>query len=384
MAENKDYYKILGVNRNATQKEIKSAYRKLAMKYHPDRNPDNKKAAEDRFKEISEAYEVLSDEKKRKLYDQYGYEAMKQSFGNNGFNWSNFTHYQDLEDIFGDFGLDDLLRGFGFGDVFGGYETSRKAGRKKGRDQEVDVRISLKDAYAGVNKTITVRRREPCPECNGSGSEKGSAPVVCPRCKGRGAVVQQAGFFTMQTTCPRCGGAGQVINNPCRKCNGSGKQLVMKKITVNIPAGIEDGTHLRLAGEGEQVSRGLSGDLYVLVRVLPDPVFIRKGKDIYTRVRISMYQAALGCEIEVSTLSGKVTMHVPAGVQPGAKLRLKGKGMPTIKGAGSGDEFVEIVVKVPKSLSSKEREFLEEISKMKGEGFFPESGIGDKIKRFFS
>ncbi len=383
MAENKDYYRILGVDRNATPEQIKAAYRKLAMQFHPDRNPEDKKAAEEKFKEISEAYEVLSDEKKRKLYDQYGYEAMKQSFGEGGFNWSNFSHYQDLEDIFGDFGLDDLLRGFGFGDVFGGY--GRSSGRsRRGRDQEIEVRISLKEAYMGVNKTITIRRTETCPECNGSGSAKGSAPVVCPQCKGRGAVVQRAGFFTMQTTCPRCGGKGQVINNPCPNCRGTGKVMATKKITVKIPAGIEDGTHLRLAGEGEQVSGGRHGDLYVLVRVMPDKTFARKGKDIYTKAKISMYQAALGTEIEVPTLAGKVNMRVPAGVQPGAKLRLKGKGMPVLRGSGYGDEFVEIIVQVPKGLSQKERSLLEQIAQMKGEPFLTEEGLSDKIKRFFS
>ncbi len=376
MAEQKDYYKILGVSRNATQEEIKQAYRKLALKWHPDRNPDNRKEAEEKFKEISEAYEVLSDPEKRKIYDTYGYDAARQSFGAGGFQWSNFTHFEDLQDIFGDFGLDDLLRGFGFGDVFEYRSGSRRSSRaRKGRDQEVQITIPLEEAYRGTEKTINVQRYETCSACNGSGAAPGSAPVVCPQCKGKGVVTRSAGFFTMQTTCSRCGGTGQVINKPCPTCGGSGYALVNRRIKVKIPPGIEDGTHLRLAGEGEQVKGGRPGDLYVLVRVAPHPVFERRGKDIYVKQRISMYQAALGCEIEVPTLSGKAKVKVPPGTQPGAKLRLKGKGMPDVRGGNPGDQYIEVIVEIPRTLLPKEEELLREIAQMKGESVLEKTGF---------
>ncbi len=369
MAGEKDYYKILGVSRNASQEEIKQAYRKLALKWHPDRNPNNRKEAEEKFKEISEAYEVLSDPQKRKIYDAYGYDAARQSFGSQGFQWSNFTHFEDLQDIFGDFGLDDLLRSFGFGDIFT-FSSAGRSGRykrKRGRDQEVEITISLEEAFRGVEKTITVSRYETCKDCNGTGAAPGSSPVVCPVCKGRGVVSRSAGFFTMQSSCSRCNGTGQVINKPCPSCSGSGYALVNRRIKVKIPAGIEDGTHLRLAGEGEQVVGGKSGDLYVLVRIAPHPVFERRGKDIYVKQKISMYQAALGTEIEVPTLSGKAKVKVPPGTQPGTKLRLKGKGMPDIRRTTAGDQYVEVVVEVPKSLSAEEENLLRQIAQMKAE-----------------
>ncbi len=376
MAQQKDYYQILGVSRDATQEEIKQAYRKLALKWHPDRNPDNKKEAEEKFKEISEAYEVLSDPEKRKIYDTYGYDAARQSFGAGGFQWSNFTHFDDLQDIFGDFGLDDLLRSFGFGDVFE-YRTAGRRGakRRKGRDQEVQITISLEEAYRGTEKTITVQRYETCGVCNGSGASPGTAPTVCPQCRGKGVVSRSAGFFTMQTTCPRCGGSGQVITKPCSNCGGSGYALVSRRIKVKVPAGIEDGTHLRLAGEGEQVAGGRPGDLYVLVRIAPHPVFERRGRDIYVRHKISMYQAALGTEIEVPTLSGKAKVKVPPGTQPGAKLRLKGKGMPDVRGRGVGDQYVEVQVEIPRSVSGKEEELLREIARLRGERVLEKAGF---------
>ena len=373
MSGEKDYYKILGVSRNASQEEIKQAYRKLALKWHPDRNPDNRKEAEERFKEISEAYEVLSDPEKRKIYDAYGYDAARQSFGSGGFQWSNFTHFEDLQDIFNGFGIDDILRGFGFGDVFDYRRGGRSSRPRRGRDQEVQVTISLEDAYKGIEKTINVQRYETCSVCNGSGAAPGSAPIVCPQCGGKGVITRSAGFFAMQTTCPRCGGVGQVINKPCPNCSGAGYAPVTRRIKVKIPAGIEDGTHLRLAGEGEQVKGGRPGNLYVLVRIAPHPIFERRDKDIYVKQKISMYQAALGCEVEVPTLSGKAKVKVPPGTQPGAKLRLKGKGMPNVRGGSPGDQYVEIVVEIPKSLSSKEKELLREIAKIRGEDILEKS-----------
>ncbi len=375
MAEEKDYYKILGVSRNATQEEIKQAYRKLALKWHPDRNPNNRKEAEEKFKEISEAYEVLSDPEKRRIYDTYGYNAARQSFGAGGFQWSNFTHFEDLQDIFGDFGLDDLLRTFGFGDIFTSGRRASSTRARRGRDQEVQITISLEEAYKGTEKTVVVQRYETCSSCNGSGAYPGTTPVVCPQCRGKGVITRSTGFFTMQTTCPRCSGTGQVINRPCPQCGGTGYALVNRRIKVKIPPGIEDGTHLRLAGEGEQVRGGRPGDLYVLVRVAPHPLFERRGKDIYIKQKISMYQAALGCEVEVPTLSGKARVKIPPGTQPGAKLRLKGKGMPDVRGGGNGDQYVEIVVEIPKTLSSKEEELLREIARIKGESVLQKSGF---------
>ncbi len=367
MAQEKDYYKILGVPRSASQEEIKKAYRKLALKWHPDRNPDNRKEAEERFKEISEAYEVLSDPEKRKIYDTYGYDAARQSFGAGGFQWSNFTHFDDLQDIFGDFGLDDIFRSFGFGDVFGWSSSSRRSARaRRGADQEVALNITLEEAYTGVEKQIVIQRYETCSECGGSGAEAGRLSV-CAQCGGRGVVGRSAGFFVMQTTCPRCGGRGKVVDVPCHRCNGAGRIKVKKKLTIKIPAGIEDGMHLRIAGEGEQVEGGKSGDLFVKVRVLPHKVFRREGRDIYVKKVISMYQAALGTEVDVPTLAGNVKVKIPAGTQPGTKLRLKGKGMVDVRSGGRGDEYVEVVVEIPKRLSSQEEEMLRKIAEMKGE-----------------
>jgi molecular chaperone DnaJ len=356
----KDYYKILGVPRNATQEEIKRAYRQLALKYHPDRNPGDKEA-EERFKEIAEAYEVLRDPEKRRLYDLYGARAVKESTG--------FSGFDTVEDIFSSF-RDLFEEFFGF--------STRRPSPEKGEDLRYDLTLSFLEAVKGTIRTIKIPKEMKCPRCNGSGLEPGTSPEVCPSCYGKGHVTRAHGFFTLTTTCSRCGGTGRIVTNPCTECRGEGVVLGEKEIRLDIPAGVYEGLRLRVEGEGKEGRwGGPPGDLYVYIHVKPDERFERRGNDIIYRLAIPFPLAALGGEVEIPTLEGPTTIRIPPGIQPNETIRLKGKGVPRLDGRGRGDFVVEVTIKVPKKLTKRQRELLEELLALEeeekeegGKGFF--------------
>lgn len=350
----RDYYEVLGVSKTATADEIKKAYRKLALKHHPDRNKGNKEA-EERFKEAAEAYAILSDSQKRAQYDQFGH-----SLGGSGFQgFEGFEGaFQGFGDIFGDL----------FEDFFGtSSHRGRSRGGSRGADLEYSVEISLEQAAQGKEVSIEFPRAERCDNCQGSGAEPGSKLSVCSACNGQGEVRISQGFFTMRRTCPRCQGEGKQIEKPCTSCHGSGRVRKTRKLNVKIPAGIEDGSQLKITGEGESGERGgPRGNLYVYVSVKPHPIFERAGKDLLIEAKIAIHQAVLGTQIEVPTLDGKVRLKIPAGTQPGSVFRLKGKGLHDLHGYGGvGDELVRINVEIPDRLSSEEKRLLEEFGKLK-------------------
>ncbi len=368
MAEKRDYYEVLGVNRNATLEELKKAYRDLALKYHPDRNPGNKEA-EEKFKEITEAYEVLSDPQKRATYDQFGHAG----FGPQGFDWrQDFSRVRsdvDFSDIFG-----DVFSDF-FSSIFGGPggRSSTKTRRAKGADLEYRLVITLRESATGTEKTLNFTRRDTCPVCNGTGSKSGKGRSVCPTCRGTGQVVSQQGFFTFAQTCARCQGEGTVITQPCSNCWGQGHVKVQHRIQVKIPAGIESGTSLRLKGEGDAGPSGSPrGDLYVTVFVQQDPFFKRDGYDVLCEVPVTMTQALLGDEIEVPTLTGKVKMRIPPGTQNGTLLRLRHLGFPRLGGHGQGDQIVKIRIYLPSRLSRQERKIIEDLKLVEDINNYPE------------
>lgn len=358
----RDYYEILGVSREASQEEIKRVYRKLALKYHPDKNPGDE-AAEEKFKELAEAYEVLSDSKKRTNYDQFGHAGVDGAFRGRGFDWSDFSHFGDFSDIFT--GLDDLFRGFGVDmGMFGGGRR-RRTGPLKGSDLEYELEVSFLDAARGYETTISIPRNEVCGNCRGDGAEPGTRRKDCPSCGGSGQLRTVQGFFSISRTCSRCQGEGTIVENACSKCRGSGRIRVKRKIRIKVPSGIETGNSLRIAGEGEAGSRGgPRGDLYVLIRVRAHEFFQRLNDDIICEVPISFTQAALGSEIEVPTLDGRVKLKVPAGTQPGKLFRLKGKGIRSLRGYGYGDELVRIMVEIPSRLSREQKELLRRFSSL--------------------
>ncbi|MBZ4659431.1 MAG: dnaJ [Desulfacinum sp.] len=347
MEQTRDYYEILGVSRNATDEEIKKAYRKLALKYHPDRNPGDKEA-EERFKEAAEAYEVLRDPQKRQIYDQYGHEGLKGT---------GFSGFQGFEDIFSSFG--DIFQEF-FSFNFGGGQRTRTSARP-GNDLLYELELSFEEAVFGTEKDLEIETLQTCQRCGGNGSEPGSSESLCPLCRGRGQVVQTQGFFRISTTCNRCHGSGQVITTPCRDCHGQGRLRRRKKVHVKVPPGVDSGTRLRLRGEGESGYRGgMAGDLYVRLRVRPHEFFERDGNDLYGKVKISFIQAILGDEIELPTLEGTKTIRIEPGTQPGTVLRFSGEGVPSLRGYGRGDLFVEIDVSIPSKITARQRELLEE------------------------
>jgi molecular chaperone DnaJ len=343
----RDYYEVLGVSRDASEQEIKSAYRKLALQYHPDRNPNNPDA-EERFKECSEAYAILADAEKRAAYDRYGHAGIAGA-GMGGFDPNIF---QDFTEIFGDF--------FGFGDLFGG---ARRRGRgQRGADLREDLTLEFEEAVFGKETQVTLRRHEPCEACRGSGMAAGKAPVNCRSCGGRGQVRFQQGFFTMARTCPTCQGVGTVITDPCPKCKGEGRLLRQRTVDAKIPAGVEDGTRIRFSGLGEAgVFGGPPGDLYLVLQVKEHPLFEREGSDLHCVLPVSFAQAALGTEIQVATLDGEHTLKVPEGTQSGTTMRVRGKGVPVLNGHGRGDLFVEVRVQTPSKLSKRQRELLQEL-----------------------
>ncbi|HBB18440.1 MAG TPA: molecular chaperone DnaJ [Syntrophus sp. (in: bacteria)] len=349
MTTKNDYYEVLGVQRNASEEEIKRSYRKLAMQYHPDRNPGNREA-EAMFKEAAEAYEVLSDQEKREIYNRYGHEGLT------GTGYRGFSGFDDIFSSFGDI----------FGDVFG-FSTGRSRSRtaaQAGADLRYDLRISFMDAALGATTEINLHKYVLCTSCRGSGCASGASPEICSRCQGRGQVTQSSGFFSIATTCPQCRGAGKVIKTPCRECSGVGKVKVAKTVQLKIPAGVESGSRLRMRGEGEEGEYGgPNGDLYVFIEVEQHDVFERNGNDIYCRIPITFIQAALGGSVEAPTLTGMEKVKIPRGTQTGRTFRLKGKGIPHLRGYGCGDQVIETVVTVPTNLTKRQEELLKEFEK---------------------
>jgi molecular chaperone DnaJ len=373
----RDYYEVLGVQRGATEQEIKSAYRKLALQYHPDRNPNNPDA-EEKFKECSEAYAVLADQEKRRLYDRFGHAGVgTAAAGAPGFDPSVF---QDFSDIFGDF--------FGFGDLFGGAGGGgrRRSRAQRGADLREDLTLSFEEAVFGTESEVTVRRHETCEECHGSGAAAGKAPVTCRTCGGRGQVRYQQGFFSIARTCTTCQGTGTVVTDPCPKCRGEGRLLKERKVEAKIPAGVEDGTRIRYAGLGEAgYFGGPAGDLYVVLHVKEHPFFEREGNDLHSVIPISFTQAALGTEIKVPTLEGEHNLKIPEGTQSGTSFRIRNKGVPVLNGHGKGDLYIEVRVQTPTKLTKRQRELLHELDGMGHVENRPERRtLFGKVKDMFS
>jgi molecular chaperone DnaJ len=354
MAAVKDLYERLGVAKGASQDEIKKAYRKLARQHHPDANPGDA-AAEERFKEVQHAYDVLSDPEKRKQYDRFG-AANGRGPGPGGVNFEGF----DLSDL-GD--LSDI-----FGGLFGGRGRAQQQQRgQRGSDLEVEVRLSFEDSLKGVETTIPVELETACRECGGSGAKPGTAPILCPECKGRGVKAESQGLFALQQPCPRCRGNGTVIEDPCSTCRGTGRERRTKRYTVKIPAGVKDGSRIKLRGKGEAGWGGAeAGDLYVVTRVTPSKDFSRRGDDLVVDVPVTYAEAALGAKVQVPTPDGPVTVKVKPGTTDGTLLRVKGKGAPKLKGSGRGDVLARVKLTVPKKLSKQQRELLEELQKAGG------------------
>lgn len=383
MSTKRDYYEVLGINKGASTDEIKKAYRNLALKYHPDRVPaEQKKSAEEKFKEISEAYAVLSDPNKRSLYDQYGHAGVDQKYSYEDiFRGADFSSIFEglgaggsiFEGIFGDLGFDIFGAGRG-----------RPSGRRsrRGRDLEFAADVTLEEAYEGVEKALEISRYELCGNCSGSGAKPGTKKANCQKCRGSGRVSVSSGFFQLTQTCPNCRGEGKVISTPCSKCYGEGRVKQQRKIKVKIPAGISDGSHLRLRGEGEAGEAG-SGDLYVLVRIKEHPVFKRDDNDLFYEATLTLSKAVLGGETEVPTLSGMVNMRIPPGTQSGKVFRLKGKGMPDVHGGSTGDELVRVTVEIPAQLNSEQRRLMEEFARASGESVENKESFTDKIKKAF-
>jgi molecular chaperone DnaJ len=350
----RDYYEVLGVERQATEPQIKSAYRKLALKYHPDRNPGDKKA-EEAFKEAAEAYAILADRDKRAAYDRFGHAGVSGAGAGAGFDPTIFA---DFSDIFS--GLGDV---FGFGDIFG--QRRRRGGPQRGSDLRYDLEISFDESAAGTETTIQIPREETCETCNGSGAAAGTSPETCTQCRGTGQLRYQQGFLTVTRPCPNCRGTGKTISKPCQTCRGAGRVGRERKLTVKIPAGIATGQRLRLYGEGEHGSAGgPPGDLYVVVHVQEHPFFHREEDDLYCEMPISYPMLALGGRIKVPTLNGREEVEIPSGTQPGARFKLRGKGMPHVGGRGHGDLHVIARVAVPKKLSKEQRRLLEELGRV--------------------
>lgn len=365
----KDYYKILGISNDASQEEIKKAFRKLALQYHPDRNPGDK-VAEEKFKEINEAYSCLSDPVKRSNYDKYG-SPEGPSFS--GFDFATGTPFSDIfSDIFDDF--------------FGGFGRSTKSKPIKGDDLRYDLEITLEEAATGTEKTIKIPRWQICDICNGSGSQPGTFPETCRDCKGTGQQRFQQGFFSVTKTCGRCHGTGQIITNPCKNCKGKGKVKIQKQLSVKIPAGVDTGSRLKLRGEGELgINGGPPGDLYVVITVAEHHLFKREGLNIFCEIPISFTKAVFGGEIDVPTIDGTHKLKIPPNTPSGKIFKLHGKGMPKVGSHQRGDQIVSVYIDIPKKLTPRQRELLEEFAAIEGEQIDESSkGIKDKIKDFFS
>ncbi len=372
----RDYYDVLGVAKGADAAAIKKAYRQKAKELHPDRNSDNPNA-EAQFKEANEAYEVLKDDNKKAAYDRYGHAAFENGMGGGG---GPRGGQGDFGSAFSDV-FDDL-----FGDFMGGGRGGgRRSAAQRGNDLRYNLRINLEDAFSGMQKTITVPTAVGCGACNGTGAEGGSEPQTCPTCSGMGKVRAQQGFFTVERTCPTCSGMGQIIKDPCKTCHGQGRVEKEKSLSVNIPAGVETGTRIRLAGEGEAGMRGgPTGDLYIFIEVQDHALFERDNTNLYCRVPVSIATAALGGEIEVPTIDGgRSRVKVPEGSQSGRQMRLRGKGMPALRGGGTGDMFIELAVETPVKLTSRQREILKEFDRLSEENNPHGSSFFDSVKSFW-
>jgi len=379
----RDYYEVLGVSRGASAEEMKKAYRAKARELHPDRNADNPEA-ETRFKEVNEAWDVLKDAEKKAAYDRFGHAAFEAGSAGPGagprgagFRQGDFaSSFSDVfEDLFGDF----MGRGGGGGQGGGRGRAAR------GSDLRYNLRVTLEEAFRGVQKTISVPTSLSCETCHGTGAEGGAEPVSCPTCAGMGKVRAQQGFFTVERTCPTCGGAGQIVKNPCRACGGAGRIEKERALSVNIPAGVETGTRIRLAGEGEAgVRGGPPGDLYIFIEVREHALFQRDGQHLFCRVPVPMTTAALGGEVEVPTIDGgKARVKVPAGSQTGKQMRLRGKGMPGLRGGGHGDMVIELAVETPVNLTSRQREILREFESLSEDNSPEGKSFFDKVRGFW-
>lgn len=370
----RDFYEALGIERGASDAEIKVAFRKLAMKYHPDRNPGDH-TAEAQFKELNEAYEVLKDPQKRSAYDRYGHAAFEQGGAGGGPGFGNdFSDF--MTDIFDTF----------FGDTRGGARQRGSSGRERGADMRYNLEITLEEAFNGKNETLEIPSSVVCEACSGSGAKAGSRPRQCPTCGGAGRVRAQQGFFAIERTCPTCQGRGQIIEDPCEVCAGSGRTTRTRTLSVNIPPGVEDGTRIRLTGEGEAGLRGgPPGDLYIFLSVRPHELYQRDGADLFCRVPISMVTAALGGEFDVPTVGGQeVRVQVPAGTQTGKQFRLRGKGMPVLRTRDFGDLYIQVVVETPQNLTRRQKELLAEFEQESSRDTHPESaGFFARVKDFF-
>ncbi len=379
MAQKRDFYDLLGVGKSASQEEIKAAYRRQAIKFHPDKNPGDS-SAESQFKSINEAYEVLSDSNKRAAYDRFGHEGLSGAgaggpggFGGGGFSSSDFGDV-DLGDILGNI--------FGGGEGLGGGRSRRGQRASRGEDIAVELDVTLRDAYDGAKKPVRVTRHDKCEACSGSGAKPGTAPITCKSCNGSGQIRSQRGFFMMQQTCPTCRGEGMMNPSPCTSCRGLGIVQKDATLTVRIPQGVREGTSLRISGSGHTAPRGGSaGDLYVVIHLAPDKRYVRNGDDLYVDEHVSYPQATMGTEIKVETMDEPVTMKVPPGTQNGTLFRLRDRGMPRLEGRGQGDQYVKVVVDVPKDLSAKQRELLKEFARTLGEK--PEQYDESVLKKIF-
>jgi len=370
----RDYYEVLGVNKSASADEIKRAYRRMAIKFHPDKNPGDKEA-ETKFKECAEAYEVLSDGEKRKQYDQFGHEGLR------GASMHDFSR-MNVEDIFSMFGFDDFFSG-----IFGGGRRGgrRRGGPARGYDLETSVELTLQEIAHGAEKTIEFTRQDRCPDCTGSGASAGSQPTRCSLCGGTGQVAKGGGFFQMVSACPQCRGEGKVITDPCRKCKGSGRVPKKRTVTIKVPAGVHEGQGIRVGGEGEPGrSGGPNGDLYCYVRVKPHEFLERDGNTLIAVVPISFTQAALGATIDVPSLNGKQQLKVPAGTQYGSLFRIRGQGLPDMRSGRRGDQLVQITVETPANLNAKQEELLRQFAQTENKRVSPKSqGFFEKLKRHF-
>ena len=362
----RDYYEVLGVDKSSSADQIKSAYRKLAIKYHPDKNKGDK-ASEEKFKEASEAYHVLSNQDRKQNYDNFGHAAFENGGGRSGFG--NFDFSSSFSDIFEDF----------FGEGFGGTRGRSRKSNYRGSDLRYDLTINLEEAYFGKKQDIKFSTSEKCNTCNGSGSKPGHETGSCSMCRGHGQVRSSQGFFTVQQTCPQCSGSGEEITNPCSTCNGQGKRQTSKRLSVTIPKGVDDGTRIRLAGKGEAGSRGAgNGDLYLFINVNSHELFKRQDEHLFFECPVSIADAALGTSIEIPTIDGgKAKIKIPSGTQSGKQFRLRGKGMPYMRGSGSGDLYIQVNTEVPISLNNEQRELLEKFRDIENEKSNP------SIKKFF-